>query len=157
MTYQIGLEDFRDALREVFPLLAEHYGEMRARLASEGVDISEFDPRLDAYCKAAEIGQLLHFVARGDDGQPVGYANVYLTNDMHNGDLIAREDAVFVTKAHRNGVGRKLMLYIIGALRAHGVKRGHVTAVTDPRVVKLWTRMGFKPAGMSMIFNFETA
>lgn len=157
MTYQIGLEDFRDTLKDIFPLYCEHYAEMRARLKSEGIETSEFNPRLDAYCKAAEVGQLLHFVVRGEDGAPVGYSNLYLTNDMHNGDLIAKEDTVFVTKGHRNGVGRKLMQYIIGALRAHGVKRGHVTAVTDPRVVKLWTRMGFKPAGMSMIFNFETA
>jgi predicted N-acetyltransferase YhbS len=73
---------------------------------------------------------------------------------MHNGDLIAQEDTIFVLKDHRNGVGKKLVKVILEELKERGVKRVLVSAMTDLRVAKLWARMGFKEAATQMIYTF---
>jgi len=96
---------------------------------------------------------LLTYVLRLN-GSACGYANVYLTNDMHNGDLISQEDTLFVLKDHRNGVGKKLVQFVLEDLKSRGVKRLMVSAMTDLRVAKLWSRMGFKEAATQMIYEF---
>jgi len=98
-------------------------------------------------------GWLLNFVLR-DDGVVCGYCNVYITNDMHNNDLIAQEDTLFVLQEHRNGIGKKLVQAVLAELKQRGVKRLIVSAMTDLRVAKLWSRMGFKEAATQMIYTF---
>lgn len=154
MTYQLSIENGSENLTEMFPLYAAHYQEMRDRLAGDGIEVSPFKPRVDAYIASWESGRLQNYAVRIETGEVVGYANVYLTNDMHNGDLIAQEDAIFILKEHRNGVGRKLVRFILDDLQSRGVKRAHITAMTDLRVAKIWERMGFKPAATAMIYNF---
>jgi ribosomal protein S18 acetylase RimI-like enzyme len=73
---------------------------------------------------------------------------------MHNNDLIAQEDTVFVLKEHRNGIGKKLVKFVVEELRSRGVKRLNVSARTDLRVAKLWKRMGFKEAATQMTYEF---
>lgn len=139
---------------ELLPLYARHYREMQDRLEGDGIAIGPFKPRLESYFKAAMEGYFLNFVVRLD-GKPVGYCNVFLTNDLHNGELIAREDTVYILPEHRNGIGKRLVKYGLQMLRARGVKRLHVTAMTDLRVEKLWRRMGFRPVATAMVYNFE--
>lgn len=154
MIYSFSVEKAHENLPELFPLYAQHYREMQDRLGRGGVEIGEFNPRLPAYIKASQEGYFLNFVVRAE-GEPVGYCNVYLTSDMHNSELIAREDTVFILPGHRNGVGKRLVKYGLEQLRQRGVKRLHVTAMTDLRVEKLWKRMGFKPVATAMIYTFE--
>lgn len=151
--YSFNTESFEATYRELEPLYREQYAEMCARLAKEGHPVSPFNPRLDEYFKASRAGYLHTFTARCD-GAPVGYVTVYITNDMHNGDRIAREDALFITKTHRNGVGRRLALYGLDAIRNLGAKRMNVSAATDPRAAKLWERLGFKPIAVEMVYQF---
>lgn len=153
MNYTITLEKFTQNYRELEPLYRQHYAEMTERLAAEGVFYSPFAPRLDKYGEACEGGWLLNFVVR-NDGKAVGYSNVYVTNDMHNNDLICQEDTVFVLKEHRNGIGKKLVQCVVEELRSRGVKRLMVSAMTDLRVAKLWKRMGFKEMATQMIYEF---
>ena len=153
MTYAITVEKFSDTYAELEPLYREHYGEMVARLATQGITYSPYNPRLDLYTKSGDEGWLLTFVLR-NDGAACGYANVYVTNDMHNNDLIAQEDTVFVLKEHRNGIGKKLVQFVLQELKSRGVKRLTVSAMTDLRVAKLWGRMGFKEAATQMIYEF---
>jgi ribosomal protein S18 acetylase RimI-like enzyme len=153
MSYVITLEKFTDTYLELEPLYRQHYSEMVARLNTEGFDYSPYNPRLDEYGKACENGSLLTFVLR-QEGVACGYINVYLTNDMHNRDFIAQEDTIFVVKEHRNGVGKKLVQFGLEELKRRGVKRLHVSAMTDLRVAKLWGRMGFKEAATQMIYRF---
>ncbi len=80
--------------------------------------------------------------------------NVYVTNDMHNHDKIAHEDALFILKEHRNGLGRKFVQFGLAELQRRGVKRLFVEAVTDLRVAKLWSRMGFKERAIQMTYDF---
>lgn len=127
---------------------------MAARLSGAGVDVSEYNPRLDEYFAANERGDLIHYVVRLD-GKAVGYSNIYLTHDMHNQDLIAREDTIYILPEHRNGIGRRLSKFILAHLKKLGVKRLSVTALTDLRVAKLWERMGFKHTAHHMTYCFE--
>jgi len=153
MSYTITLEKFTQNYRELEPLYRQHYAEMTERLAAEGVFYSPYAPRLDKYGEACEGGWLLNFVVRCD-GAAVGYSNVYVTNDMHNNDLICQEDTVFVLKEHRNGIGKKLVQCVVEELRSRDVKRLMVSAMTDLRVAKLWKRMGFKEMATQMIYEF---
>jgi predicted acetyltransferase len=153
MSYTFHLGRFKETYDELEPLYRQHYKEMCERLANDGIHYPPYNPRLDKYIESGESGWLLTFLIRLD-GQPVGYSNVYLTNDMHNGDLIAQEDTIFVLKDHRNGVGKKLVKVILEELKERGVKRVIVSAMTDLRVAKLWGRMGFKEAATQMIYTF---
>ncbi len=151
--YAFAQESFEQTYPEIEPLYREHYAEMKARKESLGLSVSDYNPRLDQYVGAANRGDLLTFIAR-HDGNAVGYINVYVTNDMHNMDKIAAEDTIFVTKGHRNGLGKKLVKFGLEELRKRGVKHLNVSAMTDLRVEKLWARMGFKPVATQMIYVF---
>lgn len=153
MSYTFHLGRFKETYSELEPLYRQHYAEMTARLSSEGIHCSPYNPRLDQYIQSGDRGDLLTFILRLD-GNAVGYSNVYLTNDMHNGDLIAQEDTVYVLPEHRNGVGKKLVKVILDELKERGVKRVSVSALTDLRVAKLWKRMGFKEVAVQMLYTF---
>lgn len=151
--YTISEERLTAVYAELEPLFRAHYAEMTARLQAKGVSVAPYSPRLDEYFKASEGGWLKTFVARCD-GQPCGHVLVYITTDMHNREMIAQEDVLFVLPEHRNGVGKKLVKFGLAFLRAAGVKRLSVTALTDLRVAKLWKRMGFKEVATKMIYEF---
>ena len=153
MSYAMAVEKFTDTYRELEPLYRQHYKEMTDRLSEAGIHYSPYNPRLAEYGNASDGEWLLNFVLR-TDGIVCGYANVYVTNDMHNNDLIAQEDTVFVLKEHRNGIGKKLVKFVVEELRSRGVKRLNVSARTDLRVAKLWKRMGFKEAATQMTYEF---
>lgn len=154
MTYTVRQEPFADTYAEIEPLYRAHYAEMTERLEGLGQKVSPYNPRLNEYRDAAAKGYLLTFILR-HDGAPVGYMNVYLTSDMHNGDLIAQEDTVYVLKGHRNGVGKQFVKYGLARLRERGVKRLQVSALTDLRVAKMWKRMGFREVAVQMVYDFE--
>lgn len=151
--YCFSIENGVENLTEIFPLYVAHYREMQERLKAQGINIPAFNPRIDEYVKAWASGALVNYIVR-NDGKPVGYSNIYITNDMHNGELIAQEDTIFVLKEHRNGIGRKFSKFILAHLKSRAVKRLCVTALTDLRVVKLWKRMGFESVGSAMIYRF---
>ena len=153
MNYEIRLEKFKETYSELEPLYRQHYSEMGERLAEQGVQYSPYNPRLDEYIRAGEGGWLLTFVLRLD-GMAVGYSNVYITNDMHNQDLIAQEDTVFVLKEHRTGWGRKLIRAVHEELEKRGVKRLNITTATDLRVSKLLSRMGYQHTAHAMTVTF---
>lgn len=153
MTYSITLERGDLNYPELEPNYRQHYAEMRARLAGDGIVIGEYAPRLDQYFAAFAGGWLLNYVVRLD-GKAVGHSNVYLTNDMHNGEPIAQEDTIYILPEHRNGIGKTLVKHILSDLKARGVKRVSISPVTDLRVGKIWQRMGFKEAATLMIYNF---
>lgn len=152
--YTFALENLPEIYSELEPLFRDHYREMTARLEGQGIKVSPYKPRLDEYFKASRGGWLKTFVVRLD-GKACGYSNIYVTNDMHNGDLIAQEDLLYVAPAHRNGVGRAFTKYGLVVMRQLGVKRLTVSAVTDLRVAKLWKRMGFKELATQMQYSFE--
>ncbi|MEE8482235.1 MAG: GNAT family N-acetyltransferase [Acidiferrobacterales bacterium] len=151
--YTFALERGDKNYEELEPLYRQHYSEMRKRLKKDGVNISDYNPNLREYFKAFSGGWLLNFVIRLNS-KPVGYSNVYITNDMHNSDLIAQEDTIYVHPDHRNGVGRKLVKTILHELERRGVVRASMTAITDTRATNLWRRLGFRAVATQMIYVF---
>jgi L-amino acid N-acyltransferase YncA len=154
MSYTFAIENGADNYGEIEPLYRQHYAEMQARLAQEGIAIEAYAPRLELYFSNWRAGHLINYIAR-KDGAAVGYANIYLTNDMHNGAPITVEDTIYVLPAHRNGTGLRLARFVLDDLRARGAKRLFAQSVTDPRVARLWERrLGFRPIGTAMMFVF---
>jgi GNAT superfamily N-acetyltransferase len=153
MSYTYHLGKHRETFDELEPLYRQHYQEMVERLAKDGITYSAYNPRWEQYWKASDEGWLLTFILR-HEGKAVGCSNVYVTNDMHNNDLIAQEDTIYVVPEHRNGVGKKFVRVILDELKERGVKRVNVSAMTDLRVAKLWKRMGFKEAATQMMYTF---
>lgn len=149
MSYTYTVEKYAETLAEMTPIYRQHYSELIDRLGDDGKSYSPFNPRFDVYIDANNRGDLIHFIVR-KDGAAVGYANVYVYPDMHNQDMIATEDAIFVLQGHRNGIGRKMTIRIIKALAESGVKRCHMTAAIDPRAALLWGRLGFQKTGVRM-------
>ncbi len=154
MSYEFSIERGDQNWYELEPNYKRHYQETKERYERDGVTkISPYNPRLDIYFDAFATGRLINFVVR-KDGEAVGHANVWLSNDMHNGDLIAQEDMIYMHPDHRKGHGRKLTLFVLEYLKSLGVKRAYIDAVTDLRAEKLWQRIGFTPAAQKMIYTF---
>lgn len=153
MSYTVSLEHAYANYAELEPLYRKHYAAMRDRVEKTGVPMSDYNPRIDEYRKAADAGYLLNFVLRCG-GKAVGYANIYLTNDMHNNDFIAQEDTIFVVPEHRNGSGRLLARFVHQELKARGVKRLNVTTATDLIVSKWLARQGYKHTAHCMTLVF---
>jgi L-amino acid N-acyltransferase YncA len=145
---QVNGHEWHDSLD---PLYRRHYAEMEARLNSDGIPIGPYAPRLAEYFRAMDGGWLLTYIVRSC-GTVVGYSNVYLTNDMHNGEAIAVEDTIYILPDHRNGIGKRLVKHILSDLKERGVKRVNITPVTDLRVGKIWSRMGFRHTADLMTF-----
>lgn len=149
----IGIEPSDQSYSDLEPLYLQHYAEMSARLREQGVKyVSPFKPQLEVYFKANREGVLLGFVMR-KDGEPIGYANIYLTMDMHNSDLIATEDTIYMLPKYRIGLGRKLADFVHNELRRRTVKRMNVTTTTDPRAGKWLQRQGYKFTGQCMTID----
>ena len=139
---------------QLLPLYRAHYREMQTRLRADGIPIGDFKPRIDVYFPAMEAGHLLTFIVECDD-EIVGYSNIWLTHDMHNGEFIAQEDTIFIAKKHRNGVGKRLVKHILADLQSRGVRRVTISPVTDLRVAKIWKRMGFRPTAELLTYTFK--
>lgn len=153
MSYVIAIENFNEAWPELEPLCRRHYGEMQARMAAEGMRIGDFKPRLNVYGKAEH---LLCFVVRIEE-EAVGYAFIWITQDMHNSEPIAMEDTIYMRPDHRNGIGRKFTRHILAELKARGCVRAHVTIATDLRVAKMCERVGFKRSAIAMTYFLQEA
>ncbi|TJV42412.1 MAG: GNAT family N-acetyltransferase [Mesorhizobium sp.] len=149
--YEISLESFKTAWGELEPLCSTHYGEMQARMAAEGMKIGPFKPRLGVY---GESSHLLCFVVR-KEGEAVGYAFIWVTQDMHNSELIGMEDTIYIRPDHRNGIGRRFTKHILADLKARGCQRAHVTIATDLRVAKMCERVGFKRSAIAMTYFLQ--
>jgi GNAT superfamily N-acetyltransferase len=156
MSYEIELWNYGwgpENYKQLEHLYRRHYAETCERLEKEGIPCSPYNPRLDEYQRASKGGWLLTFVLLFER-EPIGHCNVYVTNDMHNQDLIAQEDTIYVLPEHRNGVGKKLIQAVHGELIKRGVKRLNITTPTDLRVSKLLGRIGYKHAAHAMTITF---
>ena len=156
MAYGFTIENLEVNYHEFEPLYRQHYGEMAERLAKQDIQIAPYNPNTKDYFAFANSGGLIHYCVRLDS-KAVGYSNIYIFNDMHNGTLSAQEDTIYLLPEHRNGTGRLFSKFILADLKSRGVQSLTVTAMTDLRVEKLWKRMGFKPMATTMKYEFERA
>jgi len=154
--YSFALESGWENFPELEKLYLEHWDEHMARERDLGIDPEPLTMNLPRYRKSWESGHLLNYVARyNPTNEAVGAANVYLSTDMHTRELIGIEDSLFVTKAHRKGVGRGLVKFILEDMYQRGVRRGYLDAATDPRAAKQWERMGFRPYSTRMVIHID--
>ncbi len=154
MSYDISIENIETTYAELEPLYQQHYAAMKERMEVEcDVELSPYNPRLDEYFKAGNGGWLLTFVLR-NEGEAVGYCNIYVTNDMHNQDKIAQEDTIYVVPEHRRGAGRLLSQKVHEELKSRGVMRMSVTTSTELRVFKGLKRQGYKHTAHHMTITF---
>lgn len=153
MRYEFSIERGEQNLPEIVPLYHQHYEEMQDRLQSAGIQIGDYNPRWDEYCRAWVGGWLINYIVRFD-GKAVGYSNVYVTHDMHNSELIAQEDTIYLLPEHRNGTGKKFIQFVLDDLKKRGVKRAFVTTQTDLRTGLLCKRLGFKEVASQLMFTF---
>src|SRR5262245_25180787 len=101
LEYRCYLTTLAESVAAIDPLAERQYAEMCERMNSLGIATSPYNPRYEEYARAERGGYLLTFVlAHGE--QLVGYCLVYLSHDMHNRDLIAQEDTIYVMPEHRN-------------------------------------------------------
>jgi hypothetical protein len=152
--YTFSIENIEANYPEFEPLYRRHYGEMESRLGKQGIEIAPYKPNTEAYFSFSRSGGLVHYCARAG-GNAIGYSNIYVFNDMHNGTLSAQEDTIYIVPEHRNGTGRRFSKFILSDLKARGVNSLTVTAMTDLRVEKLWRRMGFIPVATTMRYDFK--
>jgi L-amino acid N-acyltransferase YncA len=152
--YVFSLEKGEEIYQELEPLGRAHYGEMKQRLMADGMEIGEWAPRSEEYIASERKGNLKVFIVR-HEGRAIGYSNMYITNDMHNGELICTEDAIYILPEHRGGVGLAFMKNIIRYMKNVGVKRVMITPVTDLRAESLWARIGFKKYASLMVCDLE--
>jgi len=154
LSYVFHMVNGREFHPVLEPLYKQHYAEMQARLAGDGIAIGDYNPQLDRYFAAFDSGELLTFIVVENE-TVVGYSNVWVCLDMHNSEMIATEDTIYMLPEHRNGTGKKLVRFIMDVLKGLGVKRILISPVTDLRVGKIWGRMGFKPVAQIMTYHFE--
>lgn len=153
MSYTVRQVRLLSELARIYPLWERHYGEMEARMRKDGLPVSPFAPRTEQYIRSNEEGWLLVFILE-HGGEAVGYAQGYVTQDMHNGDWIAQEDAIYVVPEHRNGAGRILLEAVHDELRRRGVRRLNITTGTDLRASKWFQRRGYKHVAHCMSITF---
>lgn len=83
----------------------------------------------------------------------VGYALFMLSRDLFKAHIRTAECvAVFVNKAHRNGVvASRLLAFAAMRLEHDGVTQLIITANNDERLAKYYARLGFKKCNIQMV------
>ena len=102
-----GLEKLEDIVSQIKKLHAEHYEETETLYK-----VRPLDPDYDRYIDLEQKGVFVLFTVRvAETGLLIGDLMYYLGQSMHNkGIILAREDAFFLTKAHRGGQLAKTFL-----------------------------------------------
>lgn len=152
MSYALAIEPLESVLDELFPIARRHYLEDAEKKAAIGIDMPPFKPRFDQYIEANRAGRLIFYVVRFN-GAMVAYAGMYLTHDMHNSQPIAREATIYVLPEHRGRVGKALFKAAVADVKERGAQMVYITPMGDPRLEKLWGRLGFKTIGAMMVHS----
>ena len=150
MSYALAIEPLESVLDELFPIARRQYLEDAEKKAAIGIDMPPFKPRFDQYVTANKSGFFIFYVVRFN-GAMVAYAGMYLTHDMHNSELIGREATIYVVPEHRGRVGKALFKAVVADVKERGAKMIYITPTGDPRLEKLWSRLGFKTIGAMMV------
>lgn len=155
MTYEFHKVHVRDWYPALEPLFKSHYREMQDRFERDGIDLDDYDPRLEEYFAAADRDEYQMFIVL-ENGTLIGYCGIWVVRSMHcKSELIATEDALYAIPERRKGVGKPLVRHVLSHLRSIGCRRASITPVTDLRVGKIWQKMGFVPVAQLMVWNFD--
>jgi len=115
--YLIQAERFRDVLPELQPLHEAHWLETEKH--RQGLRL---EPDYDAMAADERAGRLLQFTVR-HTGALVGNLRLYVVQSRHTRNLLAVEDTLYISPAHRGGLlGLKLVRYAESCLVSIGVR-----------------------------------
>lgn len=143
-SYTIACERLSRVEHEVRPLHFEHWSETETH-------------RHELTCNPDyERGRWLELQGRylligvrhADSGQLVGNYGLYLSRSTQTQKLIATEDTMFISRAHRKGrLGVALIRYVERALATLGVEELQVSVKQVNAVGQMIERLGYVPTG----------
>lgn len=144
-SYTLRCAYARDALPLLRPLHKEHWEETETHRN----EVAEFNPDYErGYDLEMQGRYFLIVVVENATGALVGNYGLYLSHSMHTKALIATEDTLFVSKAHRRGrLGLALIGYAEDALRTLGVEELAVSVKLVNSVGPMIERLGYQPVG----------
>jgi hypothetical protein len=126
--YTIQCEKFAKVLPELKPLHEQHW------LESEGYrHCLQLRPNYQAMTAFECAGQLLQVTVR-HEGKLVGAIRMYITRSWHTGDMLANEDSLYLSPAHRSRstwLAIRLLRYTVDCLQHLRDSRGEATIVIE--------------------------
>lgn len=143
-SYVLRCAPLKEALAKLRPIHEEHWQE------TEGYRHGlPFNPDYDRVIGLDQQGRCLMLVVEHrETGELVGNYGFYLSRSVHTQTLMATEDTLFISKAHRRGrLGIELMRYAEYALAQLGVRDLNVSVKLVNNVGPMLERMGFVPTG----------
>lgn len=122
---------------EMIPLLQEDWDEI-------GDDHLPFDPDFDTY-EELESNNLLRIFTARVEGELVGYfVVIYVPSLQSKGKLLAINDTIFVSKAHRNKmIGPRLFRFVEKCVKQDGMDRLYVVITEKNDIGDNLLRMGY--------------
>jgi hypothetical protein len=151
MSYTVTADNFRDTYDELKDMYEAYYKEMCAR---ETLPCPDYNPRVDEYMRLGDIGEMITYVLRDEEGVAKGCCNVFLANDMHNQDLIAIEDTIYIAPDSRGGKGKAFGQCILQDLQSKGVKRFIITVLETSGIAETCRKAGFRDIATQMVYTF---
>lgn len=137
--YNIKEENSLEVLRECFTLCQDHFYEV-----GESHQVKPFDVDWDTLTALLKAGIMSVLIAR-KNGVIVGYYMNLITRDLLSSTITAKELAIYVAPAHRNG---RLFITLVREteqlLKSKGVTVQHITFVHGHND-KLPLKLGFTP------------
>ena len=151
-SYVIRCAPLKEALAKLRPLHEEHWFETEGYRHGLG-----FNPDYERVIDLDQQGRcLMVVVEHRETGELVGDYGFYLSVSAHTQTLMATEDQLFISKAHRRGrLGIELMKYAEYALTQLGVRDMNVSVKLVNNVGPMLERMGFTPTGKQYVKILE--
>ena len=150
--YFIGVEKIESILPEIRVLHGEHYGETEI-LYKEREMLVDYE----RYIALEQTSQFVLFTARHTStGSLIGHLMYFLGPAHHTkGILLAKEDAFFITKAHRGGQLAKMFLkFAEDCLLELGVGQIGMTDKSPcggKSLKRLLEPLGYKPVALQYV------
>lgn len=142
-SYTLSCERLIDTLPQLRALHEEHWQETEGHRHSIRMN-PDYPRGLDLELQ----GRYFLIVARHASGAVVGNYGLYLARSMHTSELIATEDTLFISSAHRKGrLGISMIRYAETALAQLGATELNVSVKLVNSVGPMIERMGYMPVG----------
>jgi predicted acetyltransferase len=138
VTYKV--ENVKDILLEVAPILVEHWLEIE-----EDIDKIGFKPDYAKYLGLQDLGMLFCAVVRVD-GKIVGYCSTIVSPHLHHSnDVFAINDILYLKKEHRKGlIGYKFIKFVEEQLKLRKVSKIIWPVKKKYNFGKLLQRLGYR-------------
>jgi len=148
LKYSFQIEGFED----IYDELLENY-----RLFNEETDVYQRELNINkkGFIALEKTGEFKMFTIRKDK-ELIGQCGVYITHSMHNDDVLANEDFMFIKKEHRGG----LLFYKFTKTIEEYLKKNKINEIiTCSRIENgtddLLQRMGYKKIAVMCSKRFE--